>query len=150
METLSMVLRYEMLFLLIGLMVIVAYRLLTQKINVKGLLMDKTGGRAFSPGRLQMLIVTISIAAYYVLMVIEAKDAGKFPDMPNEFLLALGGSHTIYLGGKLYGRFASALGLASPLMKERSKPERWAALTSLTSAENSTEDSQAHSDSPDH
>lgn len=121
MSTLSEVLRYEMLFLLMGLIVLVAYRLLTQQINTKGLLLDKTSGRAFSPGRLQLLIVTLGIAIYYTLMVFDAEEVGRFPDLPDEFLLALGGSHVFYLGGKLYGLLASRLGFASPQLGARAR-----------------------------
>ena len=119
MDTLSTVLRYEMLFLLTALIVLIAYWMLTNRINVKGLLVDKTSGRAFSPGRLQLLIVSMSIALYYVLLVIETKDTGRLPEMPNEFLMALGGSHAMYLGGKFYGMLVSKLGFASPRMRER-------------------------------
>lgn len=123
MDALATTLRYEMLFLLTALIVVISYRLLTQQINTKGLLLDKTSGRAFSPGRLQMLVVTLGIALYYVLMVLDTKDTGKLPDMPNEFLVALGGSHVFYLGGKLYGTLASKLGFASPKLKERFQPK---------------------------
>lgn len=123
MTTLATVLRYELLFLLLALIVIVAYRMITQQINVTGLLMDKTSGRTFSPGRLQLLITTIGIALYYIMMVMDTNDTTRLPDMPNEFILALGGSHGIYLTGKLYGRFATSLGLASPKAWERFKPK---------------------------
>lgn len=119
MDALSTVLRYEMLFLLVGLIAIVTYRLLTGGININGLLLDKTGGRAFSPGRLQLLVVTLGIAIYYLSMVLENKETGKFPDLPNEFLLALGGSHVFYIGGKVYGLLASRLGFASPRASQR-------------------------------
>jgi len=122
METLSTALRYEMLFLLVALIVMITYRLLTRKINIEGLLLDKTSGRAFSPGRLQLLIVTMSIAIYYVAMVLKTKETGTLPNLPNEFLLALGGSHAFYLSGKLYGLLASKLGFASPLIRERFQP----------------------------
>lgn len=122
MDALATALRYEMLFPLIILFAIIGYKLLVQQINTKGLLMDKASGRAFSPGRLQMLIVTLTIALYYVLMVFDTKEMGKLPDLPNKFLLALGGSHLIYLGGKLYGLLASRLGFASPKLAERFQP----------------------------
>src|SRR5688572_17546967 len=114
MDTLSTVLRYEMLIMLMVLMGIIAYRLLVRQINTKGLLLDKTSGRAFSPGRLQLLVVTLAIALYYILMVIDTKDTGKLPDLPNEYLVALGGSHVIYLGGKVYGMLATKLASALP------------------------------------
>lgn len=123
MNVLSEALRYEMLFLLAGLIAIVAYRLLTNEINTRGLLRDKTGGRAFSPGRLQMLIVTLVVAIYYLLIVFDSKGKGSLPDMPNEFLIMLGGSHVFYLGGKLYGLLASRLGFASPRAAARPRQE---------------------------
>lgn len=122
METLETVLRYEMSILLLLLIGTIGYKLLVQQINTNGLLMDKTGGRAFSPGRLQMLVITLSIAVYYMFLVLEAEDKGRFPDMPNEFLLALAGSHSIYLSGKLYGFLATRFGLAPPGIKKRFKP----------------------------
>jgi hypothetical protein len=122
MTTLSTVLRYELLGLLIALIAIITYRLLTNQINTKGLLFDKTSGRNFSPGRLQMLVVTIAIAFYYLLKVMERKGTGTLPDMPNEFLMALGGSHVIYLTGKLYGLLAAKLGFASPELLQRLEP----------------------------
>lgn len=106
MEMLSTVLRYEVLFALTLLAVIIAYRLLTGQINTRGLLRDKVGGRAISPGRLQLLIVTLLILSYYVMEVLETK---KFPNMPQSFVLALGGSNLFYLGGKFYGLLASKL-----------------------------------------
>jgi hypothetical protein len=122
MDLLSTILSYELLILLVGLGVLITYGLLTGTINMSGLLLDKTSGRAISPGRLQLLIVTLTIALYYLLMVIDSKDTGKLPDLPNEFLVALGGSHVLYLGGKLYGMLASKFGFASPRVKERFEP----------------------------
>jgi hypothetical protein len=110
MNTLSTVLRYEMFFVLTALAVIIAYGLLTRQINTKGLLRDKVGGRAISTGRLQMLIVTLVIAIYYIVEMLKTQ---KLPDMPQGFLLALGGSHLFYLGGKVYGLLASKLELAA-------------------------------------
>lgn len=119
MQALSAALRYEMMFALAGLVLIIAYRLLTNQINTRGLMLDKTGGRAFSPGRLQLLIVTLVVAVYYLLTVFGNKETGRLPDLPNEFLMMLGGSHVFYLGGKLYGLLASRLGFASPMLRAR-------------------------------
>lgn len=106
MDTLSTVLRCEVFFALTALAVIIAYRLLTGQINTRGLLRDKVGGRAISPGRLQLLIVTLFIIGYYVMEVLETK---KFPNMPQSFVLVLGGSNLFYLGGKFYGLLARNL-----------------------------------------
>jgi len=123
MNTLATVLRYELLVLLTALAGLIAYRMITQQINVTGLLMDKTSGRAISPGRIQMLIVTLGIAGYYLMMVAENADKGRLPELPNEYLVALGASHGTFLLGKLYGRFATTFGLASPKVRERAKPK---------------------------
>ena len=118
METLPAVLRYEMFFILTALAVIVTYRLLTRQINTNGLLRDKISGRAVSAGRLQLLIVTLLIAVYYVSEVLRTQ---KLPVMPREYLLALGGSHLLYLGGKTYGLLASKLELAVTRIAGRAK-----------------------------
>ena len=65
MDTLSTVLRYEMFFVLTALALIVAYRMLTRQINTRALLRDKIGGRAFSPSRLQLFVLTLLIAIHY-------------------------------------------------------------------------------------
>jgi hypothetical protein len=119
MSTLATVLRYELFLLLTVFAVLLGYRMITQQINVTGLLMDKTSGRVISPARIQMLIVTVSLAAYYLMMVFDAKDKSRLPDLPNEYLVAFGASHSIFLLGKLYGRFATTFGLASPKVLER-------------------------------
>jgi hypothetical protein len=106
MEMLSTVLRYEVLLALTVLAAIIAYRLLTGQINTRGLLRDKVGGRAISTGRLQLLVVTLLIMIYFVMEVLETK---KFPNMPQAFVLALGGSNLFYLGGKFYGLLANNL-----------------------------------------
>jgi len=123
MNTLATVLRYEMLFLLFGFAAVVGYRMITQQINVTGLLMDKTSGRAISPARVQMLMTSIGLAGYYLMLVFDTKDTSRLPDMPNEYVVAFGASHAIFLAGKLYGRFATTLGLASPKVQERATPK---------------------------
>lgn len=122
MQTLGTVLRYELLILLLVLLAIIAYKLLVRQINTDGLLLDKTGTRAISPGRVQMLVVTVMIAIYYMFLVMKTEDTGKLPNLPNEFLIALGGSHAIYLSGKLYGMLAARFGFASPRMMNRVTP----------------------------
>ena len=105
MNTLFTFMRYEMFFLLASLAAIVGYRLLTGRINTKGLLTDKVT-HEFSPGRLQMLIATALVAIYFIVQVLETE---KMPQLPQEFLLALGGSHLLYLGGKTYSVLANKL-----------------------------------------
>jgi hypothetical protein len=91
--------------LLGGFFAVVAWKLLTGGIRLDYLLYgsrrDRTDGgytEFFSPGRVQLLIVTILTASYYVLQVIH--DPTKFPEIPAAWVAALGGSQAIYLGGK--------------------------------------------------
>src|SRR5260370_6029705 len=104
-NTLFAFLPYEMFFVLATLAVMVGYRLLTGQINTKNLLRDKVTNK-FSPGRLQMLIATGFVAVYFVAQVLETE---KMPQLPQEFILALGGIHLLYLGGKIYSVLANKL-----------------------------------------
>jgi hypothetical protein len=84
------------LFVLVGL---VSYKLLTGEINNVGLLSDKTT-QQMSPARVQLLMTTLLGVGYFCLSLFDPKNAGKLPDVPQEFLLLLGGSHSLYLGSK--------------------------------------------------
>jgi hypothetical protein len=105
--------RIEFEVLTIGLIAIVAFRLLTGAINTGGLLFDKTVGKAgeqlgsFSPSRLQLLMLTLAVASYYLFQIVNQLHCGQpgFPDIPQKYLLMLGGSHSLYLGGKTYSLF---------------------------------------------
>ena len=121
MQTLGVILRYELLILLLVLIAIIAYKLLVRQINVDGLLLDKANGQAISPSRVQMLVVTVMIGVYYMFQVMKSEVPGRFPDLPNEFMIALGGSHAIYLSGKLYDMLAARFGFVSPRLLNRAK-----------------------------
>ena len=121
MQTLGVILRYELLILLLVLIAIIAYKLLMRQINVDGLLLDKTNGQAISPSRVQMLVVTVMIGVYYMFQVMKTEVPGRFPDLPNELMIALGGSHAIYLSGKLYDMLAARFGFVSPRLLNRAK-----------------------------
>lgn len=131
MTTLSILLRYEMFFLLAALAVIILYRLLTGQINTAGLLADKAPGSerpngkrpkstsgVISPGRVQMLVATLLVSIYLVTKVVQTN---AFPDIPREYLLALGGSHGLYLAGKVYGMLTEKLESAASRIAERTK-----------------------------
>ena len=116
MDALVKTLYYEIWILLAGLAAAVVYQLLTGHIRTRGMLHDKSAGRdegrpgQFSPARLQLLVFTLGGALYYLLLVLGGDTPGKFPPLPTELLLALGGSHGLYLGGKLLPLLSRALG----------------------------------------
>lgn len=99
MATLTMFAQYEIGFLLTALIAVVAYQILTGRVNTRGLLSEKTenGVVAVSPARVQLLLFTLAMA-FYVLSQIAYSH--QFPTIDVKWLAILGGSHSIYLGGK--------------------------------------------------
>jgi len=95
--------RWEIIILLGGLMVVVVYKLFNGDVTLSGLLMVKGGDddNTFSPARLQMLMSTVLAGMYYLLQVINNPSSTSLPDVPTPLVGILGGSHAIYLGGKV-------------------------------------------------
>lgn len=97
---------WEGVIVLGGLFGVLSWKLITGGISLECLLHgDRRDRKApsgysayFSPARSQLLFVTILIAGYYLAQVIH--DPRTFPKIPVAWLVALGGSHAIYLGGK--------------------------------------------------
>jgi hypothetical protein len=89
-----------------GLFGVIAWRLFTGGISLDSLFCGERRDRTtlsgystfFSPGRTQLLMVTLLTVGYYLLQVIH--DPTAFPKIPAAWVVALGGSHAIYLGGK--------------------------------------------------
>lgn len=108
MKALSMFAQYEIEVLLAALTAIVAYQLLTGRIRTQGLLSEKTkdGVVSVSPARVQLLMFTAAMAVYVLSQILTQ---GKFPVIETKWLLILGGSHSIYLGGKGLSQFSSLL-----------------------------------------
>jgi hypothetical protein len=106
MTTAARLFYWEGVIVIGGLFGVIAWRLLTGGITLDSLLCGDRRDRTtlsgystfFSPGRTQMLIVTSLTAIYYLLQVIH--DPTAFPKIPAAWVVALGGSHSIYLGGK--------------------------------------------------
>ena len=96
----------QMVFILFmsALLLIITFKLLSGQINTRGLLEDKETG-TFSPGRLQLLIVTLGGATFYFFEIVGVADTGTLPLVPAELLLIIGGSNVGYLGGKIYSKF---------------------------------------------
>ncbi len=78
----------------------VAFMLLTRRINLNGLLRDNHDGR-LSPGRIQALGITIFGGASYLMLVLTDPNSKALPPVSNELLAIVGGSHSLYLTGKL-------------------------------------------------
>jgi len=106
MATLMTFVRYEAGFLLTALAAIVVYKILTGRITMRGLLNDEHG--AFSPGRLQLLLFTLAMASHLLSQIVNSTagavpgNPAHFPVLDHKLLLALFGSHSLYLGGKTY------------------------------------------------
>jgi len=91
---------WEPVILLGGFFAIVFWKLLTGSISLSQLLCgDRSDNTTyFSPGRVQLLMITLIFALNYLIQVIH--DPTRFPDVPNGLVAVLGGSHAVYLGGK--------------------------------------------------
>jgi hypothetical protein len=108
MKTLMAFTQYEIGIVLAVLAAVVVFQLLTGRINTRGLLSEKTstGIGPVSPARVQLLLFTLAIAFYLLSQVIQSIKGSppgvpiSFPDIETKWLVILGGSHSIYLGGK--------------------------------------------------
>ena len=109
MDFLIKTIRWELVLFLGALTAIVAFQLLTHRINTDGLLRTKLGSArgTLSPDRVQLLLTTLGAAVYYVLQAADTAKSGNLPNIPNTWPAVLGGSNLIYLGGKAYARFFS-------------------------------------------
>jgi hypothetical protein len=89
------ILHFELLGFLYGLAAIVAFQMLTGRINLKGLFQQKDGSAQTSPERVQLLLATIAAAANYLGEVAKSS-TGTMPDVSNNWLYPMGGSGGIY------------------------------------------------------
>lgn len=96
---------FEIWFFLGGLLVIVAWQLLSGTINFSGLLYESQVSETFSPGRVQLLVVALATASYYGLNVLQ--NPTELPLIPKEMLILTGGGNLVYLSGKSYSLLKS-------------------------------------------
>lgn len=96
---------------LVGLIVVILYRLLTGGINTRNLLYGRMrdGTSYLSPERVQLMIFTLWVGLFYLLDVFETRfldptpeTAHTLPEVNTQTLALLGGSQTVYLLGKAY------------------------------------------------
>ena len=78
---------------------IVAYRLLTGRINLRGLFSRKGSSNSVSPERIQLLLATLVMSADYLTSVAHATGSAM-PDVTPQWLYLMGGSSGIYVVGK--------------------------------------------------
>lgn len=107
MPSLANFVRYEVMLLLFGLAAVVAAQLLGGEINTKGLLYgsDSRGNRSLSPGRIQLLLLTMAAAGQYLTQVLGNLNQNALPPVSNDLVAGLLGSNAIYLTGKFYDIF---------------------------------------------
>jgi hypothetical protein len=84
-----------------GFPLIVGFAIVSKRIDLSGLLSDKQF-RAPSQVRVQLLLLTIASAAFYSAKTVIASGSGSLclPDVPESWLVMLGLSNGLYLGGK--------------------------------------------------
>ena len=102
---------YGGILLMAGFAAIVLLQIMIGRISLAGLLetKDADGGRSFSPGRLQLLIFTVVVAAQYLHTVLAHRRLDSLPTLPQGVVALLGGSQAAYLGGKAFTTFIQPL-----------------------------------------
>ena len=98
---LAHILRLEVLGFLYALAATIAFKMLTGRINVTGLLSQIGTTRNVSPGRIQLLLATIAASASYLSQVASSTD-GKLPGIDAKWLYLFGGSGSIYAFEKVW------------------------------------------------
>lgn len=92
--------KWELIVLVTSFGLVSLWRLLKDG-SFAGLLRAKDN--TLSPGRIQMLMVTVLVALQYLLSTIQ--DPTHLPDISPNLVAVLGGSQLIYLGGKAWDAF---------------------------------------------
>jgi hypothetical protein len=84
---------------LVSVVMLIAYRILTGKISLRGLL--TIDGDRFSPERLQLLLMTLGLLTIYVQ---DAVSSWSMRPASDELATVLAASQVLYLGGKFAER----------------------------------------------
>ncbi len=90
-----------------GFLLLLAYGILAGSINTKGMLDDKGDGGA-SPARVQLCLLSLGGAFYYLMMVVNMVQAHAglpagplgLPEPPKELVALVLGSNTFYVAAK--------------------------------------------------
>jgi hypothetical protein len=97
MELLALTARWELIILISSFAVVTLWKLF-QSASFTGLL--RANDNTLSPGRIQLLVLTLLTAVQYLLATIQ--DPSRMPSLPAGLVAALGGSQAIYLGAKAW------------------------------------------------
>ena len=92
--------RWELNILIVSFGAVTLWKLM-QTNSFRGLL--RAGDGTLSPGRIQLLVLTVMTAMQYLLSTIH--DPSQMPTIPLGLVMALGGSHVVYLGSKAWTTF---------------------------------------------
>ena len=93
--------RWEGFILIGGFFAVVLWKILNGDIALDELFEGDVRGKTTpqtSAGRIQAFWVTLFVAYYYLVQVIN--NPTEFPDVPDSMVALLAGSHALYLGGK--------------------------------------------------
>ena len=115
MTTLADVAQIEVASLLGAFAIVIAWQLLTGRINTRGLLAPP-GENGASGNNVQLLFVTFATAGYYLMQVPQFALVHKLPPVSDQLLLVFVGSHVVFTGTR-------ALPLISSLTEERKDNE---------------------------
>jgi hypothetical protein len=100
MALLMSVARWEATLLIAALGIVTLWKILTTA-KLASLIQAADG--TLSPGRVQMLVLTIVTAMQYLIATMH--DPTHLPVLPSNLVTALGGSHVVYLGAKAWSKF---------------------------------------------
>jgi hypothetical protein len=92
--------RWEAIILITSFGVVTLWKILSTG-SFAGLLQSSDG--SVSPGRIQLLVLTVLTALQYLLTTIH--DPTHLPAVPSNLVAALGGSQVIYLAAKAWTTF---------------------------------------------
>ena len=95
------ILRWEGLGFLVALTVLLAYRMLTRRINLRGLLGDGTDDGAVSPERVQLLVTTIAVSCNILRAALHGT-TNALPEINTATLAIFGASSSVYAGVKAF------------------------------------------------
>jgi hypothetical protein len=101
MNPIEQLLRWEGLGFLGLLAALIAFRLLSGKINLKGLLASKNGGPEVSPERVQLLLATLAMCMSYLGKALHGT-GNSLPDISPQMLYVFAGSSTLYASVKAW------------------------------------------------